>query len=191
MLALLVQVEALADQPPYVVALLVMGVLLVTASMFIGLRNRKKRGAQHVTAREQVERAKQREGLKRDIEALAVEIEEMARRIGAQLDNKAARLETLLDQADAAADRLEHARLAMLNPATSRMPTSPINADQSDPSATSGVKSPGHPAGSGDRLTADVLQLHGQGMSAAEIARAVGEDAGKIELILALQNARS
>ncbi|MEM1445671.1 MAG: hypothetical protein AAGF84_06415 [Planctomycetota bacterium] len=176
---LLAQAEMLADQPPYVIALLVMGVLLVTASMFIGLRNRKKRTAQHITAREQLERVKQREGLKRDLEALAVEIEEMARRIGAQLDNKAARLETLLDQADAAAERLEQARMAMLNPAAS------ANGETSPADAPAPATSPGP-----DRLTNDVVRLHAQGMPAAEIARAVGEDAGKVELILALQNAK-
>lgn len=179
--AVLAQAEALADQPPYVIALLVMGVLLVTASMFIGLRNRKKRTAQHITAREQLERVKQREGLKRDLEALAVEIEEMARRIGAQLDNKAARLETLLDQADAAAQRLEQARLAMLHPATA--------AETSQRQSTNGASNAGANGNTPqDRLTTDVHRLADQGMAAGEIARAVGEDVGKIELILALRS---
>lgn len=203
------QSSPLADQPPYVVALLVLGVLLVIASMFIGLRNRKKSGTQHVTAREQLERVKQREGLKRDLEGLAVEIEEMARRVGAQLDNKAARLETLLDQADAAAHRLEQARLAMLNPAASlSSEAATSHEDHSGGSLakpTAGSKGVGadsfeagngKPSGDGggggaERLSFDVIRLHAQGMSAAEIARAVGEDSGKIELILALQNAKA
>lgn len=175
--AALAQAAELSDQPPWIIALLVMGILLVTASMMIGLRNRKQRGSTQITAREQLERVKQREGLKRDLEALAVEIEEMARRIGAQLDNKAARIETLLAQADAAATRLEQARMALLQPASNAPPDARPGAKQPTTVAASG----------GDRLTSDVVRLHAEGMSAADIARAVGEDAGKIELILALR----
>ncbi|MEM8783254.1 MAG: hypothetical protein AAGE65_10435 [Planctomycetota bacterium] len=178
----LAQAGDLAEEPPYVVALLVLGVLFVTASMMVGLRNRKKRTVQNVTAREQLERVKQREGLKRDLESLAVEIEEMARRVGAQLDNKAARLEALIDQADATVQRLERARLAMLNPVQTA-PASNAGAEGDD-------ANPHVPPGQ-DRLTVDVVRLHAQGMSADQIAQAVGEDAGKVELILALQNAKA
>ncbi len=193
---------SLQDQPPYVVALLILGIVLVTASMMIGLRNRKKKTATHATARENLERAKQKEGLKRDIEVLAVEIEELARRVGTQLDNKAARIEALLDQAEAAIARLEQARANLLTPPPTSSPPAPPSVQSEpgrvgpDPAApTESSATPGEDPGptragslnTPDRLTADTYRLADSGFSADEIARSTGEHVGKIELILALR----
>ncbi len=193
--------DTLSDQPPYVFALLVLGILLVTASMLIGLRNRKKAAASQPSARDTLERAKQREGLKRDLEALAVEIEELARRVGTQLDNKAARLEKLMDDAESTLARLDHARTNLLSPPTHAPPSEPGRVDPEpgetkvDPTDPSRVGSPDTRSGAGendtsDRLPADAYRLADQGLSPDQIAKSTGEPIGKIELILALRKSQ-
>lgn len=229
----LAEATALKDQPWYVQMLLALGIVLVTASMFIGLRNRKKRSSSKITGREQLERARQHTALRSDLGALAVEIEELARRLGAQLDNKAARLEKLLDDADAATARLAQLQESLLSgrtgtpapppteatrnqasgtgsadsftPAASAAPapaaptTPPTAASSAEvPSSPLGeaeeAKTPGGPkdsrasgGGGTDRLAHDVHKLADAGHTPPQIARALDEHVGKIELILALR----
>lgn len=183
----------LADQPPYVVGLLVLGIVLVSASMMLGLRNRQRKSGSAPSARDTLERAKQKDGLKRDLETLAVEIEALARRLGTQLDNKAARIERLLDEADTTLARLDQARSNLLTPSDTRTQAAPDRSEGADLTATAAPSSHAAPersegAGSSpDRLTADTYRLADAGMTAAEIAKSVGEHVGKIELILALR----
>jgi hypothetical protein len=90
--------------------LLVPGLVLVIASLFFSIRNRKKRNQNDpsLSAAEQIERNRNLRGMRGDLEQIMVEIEQMAKRVGHQLDAKAIRLEHLLDQADLKIAQLQH-----------------------------------------------------------------------------------
>ena len=161
--------ESLADAPVWTQALLVAGILLVIASGMTMLRNRKRRAAAQLTARDRLEEARREAGergrQRRDLESVALSIEEMARRVGAQLDNKASRVEALLDEAERVIRRLEAARFAAEPPPPP--PTPP-------------------PAAAVEDLSARVRRLAAEGRGPAEIAAEVDEHVGKVELILSL-----
>ena len=167
----------LTGNPFWVDALLVGGILLVTASLLMVLRNRKRRAGHAVSARDRLDHARddtrQRDRQRKDLESVALSIEEMARRVAAQLDNKASRVEALLDEAERTLHRLE-AATRVASAAADRMPA-------------------GAPATSGPRvdppaedLSTRVRRLAGEGLEPPAIAAQVDEHVGKVELILSL-----
>ena len=162
--------QAVADAPLWTQALLVGGIMLVIASGMMMLRNRKRNAAARVTARDRLEEARadtrERGQQRKDLESVALSIEEMARRVGAQLDNKASRVEALLDEAERTIRRLESARFAAERPLAPPVPAPP-------PSAV-------------EDLSARVRRLASEGKSPPTIAAEVGEHVGKVELILSL-----
>ena len=96
---------------PYI---LILGLMLVTASLMMKLAKRRRGGSsseqsdQRVTGAERLEKLRQEQGVRRDLDSLMVEIEEMAKRISHQLDAKAVRLEQLIEDADHRLTRLRH-----------------------------------------------------------------------------------
>jgi hypothetical protein len=109
--------------------------------------------------------AGQRE-VERQLTELIVELEKMARQMTAQIDTRAAKLELLIEEADA--------RLAALKAAgTTPMQSSPIAAKQE----ISEIHDPRY-----DRI----YDLAAQGQSARQIAQQLDRPDGEIELILAL-----
>lgn len=186
--------------------LLIGGLLLITAYFMSRLARRKRSGGVSIlTPHEQLERIRQAKGMRGDLEQLMVEIEQLAKRMGAQLDAKAVRLEKLIDDAD---DRLQQLA-AMQASSTPRRTTPGV-----EPSADS-VSSPAHaelprrprssftspekpvvPASKAaaaqlpdDPLARSVYERADQGLSSQQIARELQEHVGKVELILALRNA--
>lgn len=113
--------------------------------------------------------------------AVAQDIEELAERLAAKLDAKAARLERLLAQADA--------RLAALGQAV----------EQPGPSASMRVPT-GRPT-SNVRLVSEndetpaahrrVYELADQGLASREIAQRLSQPVGQVELVLALRRSRA
>jgi len=85
----------------------VLGLLLIILSLFMSLRKRRRGGRAEPTAREQLERGKQEQGMRDDLQSLMVEIEQMAKRLSSQIDSKTLRLEKLLAEADRRIERLE------------------------------------------------------------------------------------
>lgn len=149
--------------------LLTGGVLLLVMWSMMRLRQRKRRMANQPTASEQIERNRQARGLRGDLEQVMVEVEQLARRFGAQLDAKSMKLEKLIDEADRRIARLE----AM---------------DSGSPSALPPAQAPSSQVAAPDsELAASVYRLADAGNDAIEIARALGEHVGKVELILALR----
>jgi len=157
-----------------------MGVLLLSFTMLTLLRRRLRRQAslQGMTAQDRIravrEKAQRRPGksaptslastaARTSVEAVMADAEELTRRLAAVLDNKAAALEILLDRANEASTRLEQAAGTSTN--------------QPAPGVT--------PAG--DPIAAEVYALADQGRTALEIASALDEPTGKVELILALR----
>lgn len=160
--------------------LLPAGLLLITVALLARLRKRRRRAAVAgsgegggITARERLERYRQEKGVRHDLESLMVEIEQLAKRMGSQLDAKTVQLEALIRQAD---DRLDQLRRAsdggpVTGSATAEPPAAPAGPSDADPLARS------------------VCELAEQGLSPIDIARRLDEHVGKVELILALSKA--
>ena len=84
-------------------------ILVAIVLMVISLRRRsehRQRGPSEA-ARDYVSKLRDHEPVKGDMEALLVEIQEMARQISAQLDTKFAKLDVLIRDADDRIQRLE------------------------------------------------------------------------------------
>lgn len=165
--------------------LLPAGLVLITIALFARLRKRHRRRAagdtgsrdDGLTARERVERYRQEKGVRGDLQTLMVEIEQLARHMGAQLDAKTVQLERLIQQAD---DRLDRLRRATDDNAAAPAPPTPIRQAHEPPVDRVEV---------GDPLSRSVCELADQGLAPIDIARHLDEHVGKVELILALRKA--
>ncbi|MCC7205415.1 MAG: hypothetical protein IT441_10075 [Phycisphaeraceae bacterium] len=102
-----------------------LGVVLLATGMVMMYRSRRRRAmAPRITPQEQVERWRQEKGLRGDLEELMVEIEQLAKRMAAQLDAKAARIEQLLEEADQKVTDLERRSTSVpATPSRSSEPT--------------------------------------------------------------------
>ncbi|MEO1237983.1 MAG: hypothetical protein AAFX76_14455 [Planctomycetota bacterium] len=172
---LLAQPESLTRDQMLSFGLLIVGVVFISAWLLMRIRKRSLRGPGHPTAREHLERYRQQDGVKNDLEGLMVEIEQFAKRLGAQLDAKSMRLEKLIDDADLRISQLQPPEVSTPPPESS----TPL----------SGAENPDAPpaASSSDPVAADVYRLADEGLSPADIARRLDEHVGKVELILALR----
>lgn len=190
-------------------ALFILGVLFITAWMVIRIRKRSTRNANQPSAREQLERYRTRDAVRGDLEGLMVDIEQLARRLGSQLDAKSQQIESLLAQADqriaalggqspAAAtpvDRYEPST-GPADPVASDPPapdSAPGSASVSDsvPASAAANRAPSPDSAEPEPLVARVHALSDQQRSPADIARELDEPIGKIELILALRRSPS
>ena len=109
--------------------------------------------------------ARQRQ-VERQMESLLVELNNMARQISAQLDTRAAKLETLLKEADEKISRL------------AREPATPLAIGRDLPPL----------APEEDSRHVAIYQLADSGLSAGQIAQRLARPNGEIELILALRS---
>ena len=183
--------DKLAQQPFWVIGLLLLGLTLCTLALTSSLRKRGRgqKGGVATTARDHLDHARSHVTPGPDtppprhrLDAVAVEVETLARRVGAQLDNRAARLEALIEEADAAANRLEAAQRATR--ALHQRPLPDLMA------ATAGASEPATPRTTvPPRLTHDVHALADAGHDAQAIARATEQPIGTVTLILALREA--
>ena len=174
--------------------MLVLGVVMITAWLFSRLRKRRLTQARQPTVQEQIERNRQQRGLRGDLEDLMVEIEQLAKRLGAQLDAKSFHIEKLMREADRRIARLErmqpqsHATIDPRPLNTEAATKQPVGAAAAtDPPAP---QSPHHneaAAGENDPLVRSIYDLADQGVNATDIARQLNEHLGKVELILALR----
>lgn len=152
-----------------------LGVLLITIVVFNMLR-RRLRHRPTFNPRAAIDRAHDaRVGhqARRNIEEVMVEAEELVRRLAGHLDNKSARIEKLIRDAD---DRL--ARLSAATPATI---TEPHDRSRQPPAAA-------HADRPADPVSGDVFRLADEGLATIEIAQQLSEGVGKVELILALRD---
>ena len=160
--------------------LLVAGIVLVTTSLLMIYRKRKRRTVSSLTAREQLERMQQHRGMRGDLEDLMVEIEQMAKRLGSQLDAKTIQLEQAMREADRRIERLE-----LLKEAASQSDQWQV-ANHTVESDNEGVLPGNAPS---ESLAKAVYALADQGLTSVDIAKQLNELVGKIELILALRKA--
>lgn len=171
--------------------LLPAGLVLITMALLMGVLRRRRQMANRGTAREQVERLKQESGMRGDLETLMVEIEQLAKRLGAQLDAKTVQLEKLLREADARITELRRHQAGGAEPGPAggvagAAAGTAVSADL--PAAPLAVAEPDPPSGD-DALARRVDELDKKGLASVEIARQLNEHVGKVELILALRNA--
>ena len=179
------------------------GVLLIIMGLFMMIRKRKQRSAHEPTAREQLERSRQKQRMQGDLEHLMVELEQLTKRFSAQLDAKSLHLEKLIDQADRRIDELKrlqgestdsgkidrdywskHDPWASSSKPPSSTSSAPDRSERADAATTSS------PTRTGEAdLTHSVYELADQGFDAPDIARKLDEHVGKIELMLALRKA--
>lgn len=106
--------------------------------------------------------------LYRDLDELIVELQELSRRISAEIDTRFAKLETAIRDADR--------RIAVLHR---------LNRGQGAPAAAPDAG----PAAEADSRHAVVYELSDAGFSPVEIARELGKTPGEVELILNLRSA--
>lgn len=128
-------------------------------------------------------------GVEREMSAILVELTEMTRQVGAQLDTRAARLEVLIQQADQRIATLQSMSLQHGSDANA----SPLGAQGggSFNASYGAAVDPGTTATASvavDPRHAEVYALADQGNSPPEIASRLGRPNGEIQLILALRS---
>jgi hypothetical protein len=184
--------------------MLALGIMLVITSLMMGIRKRRRRAGQTLSPREQVERLKQQGGMRHDLESLMVEIEQLAKRLGAQLDAKTVQLERLLDEADSRMAAIQTRLQANRSNPPARDPAPFATAPAPDTAAVTTTDSAARPnqpdapanpsasdlAAKDQALRQSIYDLTDQGRSPVQIAQQLDEHVGKVELILALRNAR-
>ncbi len=155
-------------------ALMILGVSLATWMMVrMLIRRRKRLPLTPGTPHERLEAIREQAKKRAQLQAFGAEVHELVERLAAQLDNKAARMELLLQDADERIRRLE--RMQRL--------------DRNRASADSEHQS-GHTIGhESDPVTNRVYELADQGEKPVEIAKQVNQHVGQVELILALRRA--
>ncbi|MEM1109340.1 MAG: hypothetical protein AAGH99_11710 [Planctomycetota bacterium] len=180
----------LNPEDPISLGLFIAGVVLISAWMLMRIRKRSVNGPDHPTAREHLERYKQQDGVRGDLEGLMVEIEQLAKRLGNQLDTKAMRIEKLIDEADL---RIAQLQRALQDQHSSTPGNAPVNVPgAASPEAIAKqlsevVESPLSTEEQTEQLAADVARLADAGQTPEAIAKQLNEHVGKIELILALR----
>lgn len=122
---------------------------------------------------------------KRDLEALMVELDELAHQLIGRLDNRFAKLEATIRDADERIDRLNRIIRAQNGKAALDVT---INEEGAIGVASTGEskKSDREP----DDPHVDIYRLADQGLSPVDIAGKIGRSTGEIELILSLRRVR-
>lgn len=164
--------------------MILLGLLLVvTLSMLWSVRRKPKppRFNREDFQREKFSAMKNRQGMEGDLQELIIELEELSRRINAQIDTKFVKLETTIHHAD---ERIEALR-TLIQKAGGQGGVDVIvdaDADASSTSATAGVVSRVDPK------HVQVYAMADADKSPVEIARETGIPTGEVELILALRD---
>lgn len=169
--------------------LLAVGILFIIAAMFSLGRSRNRQASTRATARDHVERARQKQGVRDELEALMVDINRMAKDLGGQLDAKIVRIEQATREADERIAQLQALKDTLSQPAPYAVQPPPATAELVGDVAGMDAPQP-HPASQpqADSLTREVYALADSGLGPGDIAEQLGEHVGKVELILALRS---
>ncbi len=131
-----------------------------------------------VTARERIEEVRSTMEGRERVERTMVDLQDLTRRLAAHLDNKAARLEKLLGEADQRIAQLErHGVQAPPRQGDGSNAVVEVRPFESSASRTGS-----------DPLSREVCDLADTGLSPVQIAQQLDEQIGKVELILALRS---
>jgi hypothetical protein len=152
---------------PQMWVLVALGMMTILYAVFLRpMRRQKKDPLARPIGQGPGSLARQRD-VERQMETLLVELAGMARQITGQLDTRAARLQELIRQADAAIARLNGA-----------------------PRREAGAAEMAEAESEEDQRHAAVYQLADSGMDCGQIAQRLERPSGEIELILALRARR-
>lgn len=171
---------------------LLLAAVVIATCVILNMRRRRPLDGSPKQYRREIDSAVgQSASVRRDMERLLVELEELSRKINAQVDTKFAKLEHSIADADRRISALrilidECNRVSANTDATatadSREAGSSKGADDTQPDPP--VQSPADPP---DPLRQRIYALADEGRSAAEIACQLNEPVGEIELILNLR----
>lgn len=191
--------------------MMVLLVLCATTIMIMLLRRHQFRGVTgRDMARDHLARIRDQHKLRESMDQLLVELEEVSRRVGAQVDTKFVKLETVIRDADDRIARLEdllaglerrgrsaspaHRRDERSRPAapTAKEPTAATPARQATNKNDGAGSTPtGHPpAEPTDSRFRRVYELVDAGASPIKAAEQLGMPLGEVELILNLRRLR-
>lgn len=163
--------------------------IIIAVTLMVVITRRRYALAQRKStpaARELYEQLKNENGAKRELEALMLELDELARQLMGRLDSRFAKLEATIKDADERIDRLNRMIRAKNGHAALDVTV--------DEDGSEGLTSIGK-VESQSRETndphAEVYRLADQGLTPVEIATKVGRSTGEIELILSLRRVRA
>ena len=167
------------DNAPVIGALALLVIVLLSIS--IRRRARERMGPPTQKARERLQELAEQRGVRDDMEQLLAELQDLARKINAQIDTKFAKLEAAIADADrriATLDRLIHQQAGG---------GIDITVGDETPSGEGPSSTSPPPAAQLNTAHARVYELADASKSAVEIAQATGRTPGEVELILALR----
>lgn len=168
-------------------ALMAFGVLVLIMIMIRMLKRNLSRNApaQEGTPRERIERIRAEASARSPTESFQADAEELTRRLGAILDNKAARLELLIEEADDRLAKLDRANLG------ASVQTRPVEHDAGAFRATvpEPVRAAPPPPAEAqiDPTQRQIYDLADSGLGPVEIAQRLDQPIGQVELILNLR----
>jgi hypothetical protein len=159
---------------------LILGLGVVLLIYMAVLRPMMRRKKDPLEQRSSFSSLSQQRSVERQMQSLLVELSEMARQIGAQLDTRAAKLELLIREAD---EKIAALRAASNNGSRSQSADPPArlagSASDDPPFAEPESDAPRH---------AEIYALADRGRDPFEIATQLARPLGEIELILALRS---
>ena len=163
-------------QDPVAIVLIGGGLLVLIYLFFLRpkAKGAKRRSDPLATPASQRQSLAAQRSAEREMQSLVLELEGLARKMGAQMDTKARKLEALIEQSDERIARLE----GLMSQAKAADLTDNVQRGHSGP-AESGLAAIGRHN--------DIYALADAGKSPADIAKELGRPAGEIELILALR----
>lgn len=177
---------AASDTPASGLWMVLLVLCLVTLSlMLVRIRRGRRPVGPNPSIRRELNAMRGRSELHRSADELLIQLEEMARRINAQVDTKFAKLDRVVMDADERLARLEAAlsradRLAAVGSTSGQ-------SESSDAGAQAAPARAEHPT---DTRHAGVYDLADAGKSPVEIAERLGMPLGEVEVILNLRNFR-
>jgi hypothetical protein len=201
------------DNPMLPSLLLFGGLLLMVIILFRALRKntsiRKNRERQAGSPSDRIAEIHSRAQSSMDPGTkLMVDAESVARRLGAQLDNKGARLELLLEEADIKLEKLNRLLaiaersgsstepLAISTPLPTQEPRAPRTLDPTvldrariDQDRADRTPTPQHGTNGSaqDQINDRIISLADDGLGCVEIARSLNQPIGQVELVLNLR----
>jgi len=173
----------LAGEPIRTTDVAIVAVIIVAIVMLMLATHRRSRDSgpsPREYAREQIARLRDQQQIRDDMQELLVQLQELSRQINAQADTKFAKLEAAIADADRRIARLER-----LLQAADALPAAGASPDES--SSTS----PAQPPERGDPFRRRVFELADAGLDPVQIAKQTGRNTGEIELILNLRRRRT
>lgn len=159
---------------------LILVILSITALMMISTRRRLReaRNSPKAYAREQIARLRDEQAVVQDMEEVMAQLEQFSRETQARVDNRFAKLEAVIRDADQRIDRLER----LLRRADGEDPIDVTLDDASENTADA-------PCMADDPRRRAIYALADAGRTPVQIAEETGQSTGEIELILALRKA--